>query len=724
MFRIFHTRARTSAHLRLNRSSCPTLNAVAPTSGPSDGAITPGFLTLTGSEFYDSPDNALACRFGGSTITAATVVTAASVECNLPSFATGATTLELYNTRLNQPYVVGSIPFEFYSCAWDCATCITSQYAACGWCPDDAACTVKSNCSSQTRWRDAQCPAFTAVAPVNGSTAGNTLVVVEGALFLAGLDLDCRFDATPQEGTRQTDTELRCSSPPAGAAGTVAVEVLLNGAPYVTDTRSYDYYDCSLQTSCETCYHPDRKECGWCLQESRCLAEAQCTDVVDWFDSTASCAAVLSASPDRGPIEGGTTVTVVGSQFRDVGLQCRFDGTDKVLAVVVNETHLTCVAPLASGGGGSVALEVLNSDDTLYSSDSTTFIYYNCGLETACASCFDADARPECGWCRGEGACTIASECTPIGTFDATCPTLVGISPSSGAIDGGTLVNVTGTLFTPSINIQCDFDVGASTNATFVSSTLLQCYSPPTASPNVETFTLLDTTNAIPFTPGFFDSYIYYNCGESSSCNACTTTSVIKPECGWCVNNQACQISSECGAGVWSSSDCPELYGLFPASGAVDGGTVIEISGDFIDGVAYECVVGPSTAPAVFNNVTGNITCVAPFQVCVCVCVCVCAMLTRLMPVLVSLFFGLVFFFWFFFGFFFLVFFPDSNGAMLASAKCAPSICSHQRSLTPFPFLPCQPPRPQILKGSRRPATTNGRVSGHERRLCRQLPDL
>ena len=82
-------------------------------------------------------------------------------------------------------------------------------------------------------------------------------------------------------------------------------------------------------------------------------------------------------------------------------------------------------------------------------------ILYNCTLlETGCSSCLGANLGTgfKCGWCDGNSVdtCRVSEECLSPAQFvtsSASCPAaqIVSVIPSSGPVEGGTTITITGT---------------------------------------------------------------------------------------------------------------------------------------------------------------------------------------------------------------------------------------------------------------------------------------
>jgi len=87
-------------------------------------------------------------------------------------------------------------------------------------------------------------------------------------------------------------------------------------------------YRCEeMASNCGMCLSLDPKyECGWCEASKKCEVKEQCggTDNVSWLDRDQTCPdpQILDFSPEYGPWEGGTNITIrgvnLGKSFEDI----------------------------------------------------------------------------------------------------------------------------------------------------------------------------------------------------------------------------------------------------------------------------------------------------------------------------------------------------------------------------------------------------------------------
>jgi large repetitive protein len=155
------------------------------------------------------------------------------------------------------------------------------------------------------------------------------------------------------------------------------------------------------------------------------------------FTFKAPAPTLTAVSPSSGPISGGTAVTMTGTNFAS-GAMVTFGGAAATSVVVVSPTQITAHTP--AHAQGSVNVVVTNPD--------------------------------------GQSATRTGGF-----TFKAPAPTLTAVSPSSGPINGGTVVTMTGTNFASGATVT--FGGAAATSVVVVSATQITVHTPAHAQGSV-----------------------------------------------------------------------------------------------------------------------------------------------------------------------------------------------------------------------------------------------
>lgn len=180
--------------------------------------------------------------------------------------------------------------------------------------------------------------------------------------------------------------------------------------------------------------------------------------MVDFEEVSSRSVQVKSVRPEFGACDGGTVITVAGSNLRSEGdTICRFGGAGDVLARVVDNSTVQCIAPASLAG--QVRIQIATSSEG-FSATFATFTYL---------------VRPK-----------VAS-----------------LHPSAGILHGGTHVTVLGSGFANTTDLVCFFGNQPALSGAFVSPEEAMCESPPSEAPTVVPVTVrlngVGSTSAVSF---------------------------------------------------------------------------------------------------------------------------------------------------------------------------------------------------------------------------------
>lgn len=240
----------------------------------------------------------------------------------------------------------------------------------------------------------AAAPTVTAVSPSSGTTGGGTPVTIIGTGFVSGATV--KFGGTAATSVSVTNATTVTAVTPARSAGVVAVAVTNPDTQTGTLASAYTY-----------------------------VATAK--------------PAVTAVSPATGPITGGTSITITGTNFL-AGAAVEVGGTAATAVTVLSSTSITATTP-ARSTTGPVAVKVTNTDAQSGTLASPAFTY--------------------------------------VGP-----PKVTDVAPSSGSIGGGTTVKITGSGFLTGATVT--FDGVAATAVSVVSATEISAKTPAHAAGKVE----------------------------------------------------------------------------------------------------------------------------------------------------------------------------------------------------------------------------------------------
>lgn len=241
-------------------------------------------------------------------------------------------------------------------------------------------------------------PVVTGVAPSSGPAGGGTLVTVSGSMFTgAGAVM---FGSVPAAGfSVDADTQITAESPALPASGTTTVDVTVRTAGGTSHASSADQFTFSTVLP-----------------------------------------AITGVTPSAGPVSGGATVVITGSNFAPGGYttvsEVAFGGAPAAYSVD-SDSQITAVSPPGAGQPGALG----TVDVTVTSADGTSVVV-------------PADLY----------------------TYLAA-PAVTGVTPAGGSAGGGDAVVLTGTGFTGATDVG--FGVTGATAFSVDSDTQITVTSPP-----------------------------------------------------------------------------------------------------------------------------------------------------------------------------------------------------------------------------------------------------
>ncbi|MEY3142913.1 MAG: hypothetical protein RLY21_1406, partial [Planctomycetota bacterium] len=406
----------------------PTVSAVSPSAGPAAGG-TP--ITITGTNFYGG-STPPTVTVGGVAATSVTVVNATTITASTPAGTLGAKTVSVttpsgagslssgftfigaptissvtpgggpitggtsititgtnfYNGSTNATVTVGGVAAT--SVVVVNATTITAVTPAGTAGAKTVSVTTPSGTANLTNgftlWSP---PTLSAVSPNKGSVSGGTTITITGTNFYNGAtNASVSVGGVAATSVNVVNATTMTAVTPAGTAGAKTVSV-------TTPSGTIDLPSAFTYFSAPT---------------------------------------VTAVSPAAGPLGGGTTITITGTNFYNGATNATVSvgGVAATSVTVVSTTTITAVTPAGTAGAKTVSV-----------------------------------ATPS-------GTANLSNGFTYVGV-----PTVTSVSPSGGPPAGGTTITITGTNFhvgTPNSTIS----VGgvAATSVTVVNATTMTAVTP------------------------------------------------------------------------------------------------------------------------------------------------------------------------------------------------------------------------------------------------------
>lgn len=476
-------------------SDPPVISAVVPDAGAIAGGTT---VTITGTDFVSGSVvtlDSLPC-------TSQTVVSSTSITCVTPAHAVGAVALIVTNPD-----------------AANATTTYTYQLA----------------------------PTVSSVTPANGPMSGGTVVTVNGSDFLAGATVDIGGSACTVSAVTATTITCTTTSHSTGAvtvtvtntdnqSGTLATGFTFDPAPTLSSispalgpssggtsltlTGADFVAGASVSIGGAACAVAAETSTSITCTTGVGTTGAQIvtitnpdgqTDTYSFF-TYLDAPTLTSISPVGGPLAGGTSVTITGTNFY-TGATVTFNGASCSGLTVVSSTTITCTTP---GGLAGAATVIVTNVDGQTASSGALYTYANSptvsgtspaygpigggtavtitgsGFQNGATATFGSGSPVACTFnsinsvtCNsslsvisGLVPVTVTNPDTQSGTMaDAFTylqqPTVTSISPSKGNMAGGTTVTIIGTDFYTGASVS----IGgiACTSVSLMSSTALTC---------------------------------------------------------------------------------------------------------------------------------------------------------------------------------------------------------------------------------------------------------
>ena len=144
-------------------------------------------------------------------------------------------------------------------------------------------------------------------------------------------------------------------------------------------------YNCKeLENSCSSCLGLNLENglangftCGWCSTE-QCAVIEECTETFSTMTSGCPAPTIASINPSRGPREGGTRVTItgtnLGAEYSQVMVVLRRNGAETECQLGENDTYVpgrevVCITPSLAVGMYMMVVEIQRGSDTVEASD-------------------------------------------------------------------------------------------------------------------------------------------------------------------------------------------------------------------------------------------------------------------------------------------------------------------------------------------------------------------
>ncbi|XP_061054720.1 plexin-A4 isoform X3 [Eubalaena glacialis] len=376
------------------------------------------------------------------------------------------------------------VPVESCGQYRSCGECLGSGDPHCGWCVLHNTCTRKERCERSREPRRfasemKQCVRLT-VHPSNISVSQYNVLLVLETYNVPELSagVNCTFEDLSEMDGLVVGNQIQCYSPAAKEVPRIITE---NGDHHVVQLQlksketgmtfastSFVFYNCSVHNSCLSCVESPYR-CHWCKYRHVCTHDPKtCSFQEGRVRLPEDCPQLLRVDKILVPVEVIKPITLKAKnlpqpQSGQRGYECvlSIQGSEqRVPALRFNSSSVQCQNTSYSYEGMEInnlpvkLTVVWNGHFNIDNPAQNKVHLYKCGaMRESCGLCLKADPDFECGWCQGQGQCTLRQHC-PIheshwlelsGTNSkCTNPRITEIIPVTGPREGGTKVTIRG----------------------------------------------------------------------------------------------------------------------------------------------------------------------------------------------------------------------------------------------------------------------------------------
>ncbi|XGW30401.1 hypothetical protein V3C99_009406, partial [Haemonchus contortus] len=353
------------------------------------------------------------------------------------------------NVFATLPKGIVSLPISSCHTISSCQECVTSPDPMCQWCPAAGKCMTSMHCPSSAA----------SVCPVrNGPPSPASLSIDDLNRNISlpikhlpqphGFSYVCLFGTSSSVAT-WTEIGVSCALPSLRSSTdlpsslTELLALSTSASSYRIVEYNFTLYNCGAFMTCSSC-SASGTGCDWCIESHKCVSSGKCST-----DKATECVHIKRSSqlmiPKGNSQEISFGVAHLDRLPKKESYSCRvvLNGTTVLARAKLSESSVKCEAMklnyLDALPNVTAPLEFMQGTDVI---DSTEVLIYSCSLLAAdCSSCVYASATWGCSWCSGR----CSHDC-PQPPQDVICdrPQIVSFTPSSGPIEGGTKMTITG----------------------------------------------------------------------------------------------------------------------------------------------------------------------------------------------------------------------------------------------------------------------------------------
>ncbi|KAM7411331.1 hypothetical protein PAMA_021359 [Pampus argenteus] len=397
-----------------------------------------------------------------------------------------------FSLDLNYLYVmserqVTQVPIESCEQYGTCGECLSSGDPHCGWCVLHNICSQRNRCErADEPYRFAaslnQCVKAT-VYPDSIAVSEPSIPLLVKVSDVPDLSagITCSFGNLTEVEGQVSGNQILCVSPAAKDVPLIptdqdwsGVELRLNSKEtgQMLISTEVKFYNCSIHQLCLSCVNSAFR-CHWCKYRNLCTHDpSSCSFQEGRVNASEDCPQLVRSEEILIPAGEVKPITLKARnlpqpQSGQRGYECvlHIQGVShRVTALRFNSSSVQCQNSSYLYEGMKISelpvdfSVVWNGNFIIDNPENIQVHLYKCAaLRDSCGMCLKAERKFQCGWCSGEGRCTLRHHCPPINPYTTrwlnlssknvkcTNPRITEVTPVAGPPEGGTRVTIYGT---------------------------------------------------------------------------------------------------------------------------------------------------------------------------------------------------------------------------------------------------------------------------------------
>uniref|UniRef100_A0A8C2WN10 Plexin-A2 n=1 Tax=Cyclopterus lumpus TaxID=8103 RepID=A0A8C2WN10_CYCLU len=391
------------------------------------------------------------------------------------------------NQQLKACCSVTQVPIESCEQYATCGECLSSGDPHCGWCVLHNICSQRNRCErADEPYRFAaslnQCVKAT-VYPDSIAVSEPSVPLLVKVSHVPDLSagITCSFGNLTEVEGQVNGNQILCVSPTAKDVPLIpinqdwsGVELRLNSKEtgQMLISTEVKFYNCSVHQLCLSCVNSAFR-CHWCKYRNLCTHDpSSCSFQEGRVNASEDCPQLVRSEEILIPAGEVKPITLKAKnlpqpQSGQRGYECvlHIQGVShRVTALRFNSSSVQCQNSSYMYEGMKISelpvdfSVVWNGNFIIDNPENIQVHLYKCAAQRdSCGTCLKAERKFQCGWCSGEGRCTLRHHCPPINPYTTrwlnlasknvkcTNPRIAEVTPVAGPPEGGTRVTIHGT---------------------------------------------------------------------------------------------------------------------------------------------------------------------------------------------------------------------------------------------------------------------------------------